>query len=84
VIQDDVRHVLDSSVPEAKARRLLAQAAGPMKTPVERVRSGLKPSSSIPAFQDAKILCSGWIAPAAACLRAVEFPRHSFNIGSRR
>ena len=64
VIQDDVRHVLDSSVPEAKARRLLAQAAGPMKTPVERVRSGLKPSSSIPAFQDARILCSGWIAPA--------------------
>jgi hypothetical protein len=38
-----------------KARRLLAQAAGPKGTPVERIRSGLKPSPSILVFQDTKI-----------------------------
>jgi len=38
---------------------LLAQTAGPRGTPVERIRSGLKPSPSIPAFQDTRITWTG-------------------------
>lgn len=55
----------------------LAQPAGPMKTPVEPIRSGLKPSSSTLAFQDTRIVAAAMPLPV---LSGFQFPAHNLTL----